>query len=65
MRGFVRLRLKMFQASYQFAGPALRVNAVTVAAGSHVWRYQAGEWKRAEQWKPFERVGDDEFALFV
>ena len=64
---FVRLRVKMFQATFQPAGPALRLGDTRVVVrGSRptVWRFD-GEWKAtAESWGLFERIAaDDEFAL--
>jgi hypothetical protein len=64
---FVRVRVKMFQASFQPVGPTLRLEDTAVAVrGSRptVWRFD-GEWKATgEPWGPFERIAaDDEFAL--
>ena len=66
---FVRVRVRMFQATFQPAGPVLRLSETAVVVGGPrptVWRHD-GEWKAtAEPWGPFERIAaDDEFALVL
>ena len=72
--GFVRLRVKMFQASFQpTRGPVLRTadEAAVVRTQSGppvVWRFDPtrGAWAPTDEpWGAFERLGDDEFALAV
>lgn len=65
---FVRVKLKMFQATFQPAGPALRLGELAVVVRSPepgVWRFRDDRWQPAgESWGPFERIAnDDEFAL--
>jgi hypothetical protein len=68
--GFVRVKVKMFQASYQPPRQTVPLpDGGVVARGDGppaVWRYDPSELRWAptpQPWGLFERVGDDEFAL--
>lgn len=65
--GFARVKVRMFQATFQPAGPVLRLGEAAVVVRDPrptVWRFDGGWTPAAEQWGPFERIAaDDEFAL--